>query len=666
MIMMRFTFKKGLVFLEATNRWQLQRRLVNGRLQFESESGEIKTLSDQEVHKLWLIGQWMLDPQSLGSHADVIYLAAPRDLRTFPEKWQKEATRRLHYIQKIEPHKQKYNLELWRSLIQSAGEEIKDTGPPSPSTLHAWWKRYRDSQSITSLIPRSLASKNFVRPPVYAIFEEVISKVYLSHQKKPKSDVVAEMQSHISLLNLSRDASLQIKCPARSTIYRWLEELQQDIVDGARLGANAARVKYRTSMGGLKVDEPLDRIEIDHTPLDLIVVDKATMLPLGRPWLTLAIDKKSRMIFGFYISFNTPSSHSILQCLKRGILPKTELLARFPDIKGEWPIYGIPSLIATDNGMDLHSEAFEKACFELGIQILYCPAAHPEAKGSVERFFRTLEQGLIHKLPGTVFSNIGQRGDYPSEEVAAIDMETLVHLVTKWIVDVYSVTYHRGIKTTPLLKWHESAQNMVMDLPAFPQQLDVITGIPAKRTVFHYGIELEGLHYNSKRLQELRRRSGENLQVQLKFFMDSIFYIQVYDDKEREYIRVDCVNADYAEDLQRDTHRLIREHARRKFNEQYSFVQLMEARQEIEGIISNAMKDKKMATRKSGAGYLMHDSEAVFESKNPLLKAQKPIKSQAPKPPGILPDGLDDQLPKFDFNRIPTLDLTENDDEDLS
>jgi hypothetical protein len=30
----------------------------------------------------------------------------------------------------------------------------------------------------------------------------------------------------------------------------------------------------------------LERVEIDHTKLDLFVVDQKTNLPIGRPWLT--------------------------------------------------------------------------------------------------------------------------------------------------------------------------------------------------------------------------------------------------------------------------------------------------------------------------------------------------------------------------------------------
>jgi putative transposase len=657
--MMRFSFKKGLVFVELSNRWQLMRRLASGKLQFESETGEIKTMTDSDVHEAWMTGVWVIDEATLGNQTDAIYLATPRDLSTFPEKWQKRARLRYHYIQKVNPEENKYNPILWKKLIRAAAAEINDPTPPAASSVQAWWRRYRNTKSIVSLIPRSITGFDRGRDPRYAIFEDVLAKVYLTPQKLPKVDVVRAVQDQIYQLNLGKEEAQKIAPISRSTVFRWLNELQQDIVDASRLGANAARAKYRVAMGGLKVNEVLDRVEIDHTPLDVIVIDHITMLPLGRPWLTLAIDKKSRMILGFYISFNAPSSYSVLQCLKRVILPKDKWLKRFPEISGTWPAYGIPRLIAVDNGMDLHSEAFEKSCQELGIQILYCPAATPETKGSVERFFRSLNQGLIHKLPGTVFSNIDERGDYPAEEVAAIDMETLVYLVTKWIVDVYSVSFHRGIQSTPLIKWLESAQHAMIDLPVYPQQLDLITGIPAKRTVFHYGVELEGLHYNSRALQQLRRQAGENLQVQLKFYMDTVGYIHVYDPYSKEYLKVEAVHEEYATNLARETHRLVREHARRQYGDQYSFVQLTEARQAIQDRIGEALKNKKMAQRKLGANVLLHDSEAVLAGETPLEVAHKPIRTAAQEPPAALPDGLEDELPFF--TNLPSVDLGKED-----
>jgi putative transposase len=426
-----------------------------------------------------------------------------------------------------------------------------------------------------------------------------------------------------------------------------MEYLRVDLVDAKRHGVEMARLKYRASIGSIKVGSVLERIEIDHTPFDLIVIDSLTKLPLGRPWLTMAIDSYSRMVMGFYVSFNAPSGHGVLQCLKRCILPKVEWLARFPDIKGEWPAHGIMELIAVDNGMDLHSDALEAACQEMGIQILFCGSKTPQHKGAIERFFRTMNMGLIHRLPGTVFSSVDQRGDYPAEENAVIDMETLLHLLTKWIVEIYNVTKHRGIGARPIDRWRESADKRIIELPVYPQQMEVISGIPAKRTLFHYGIELDGIQYNSDLLQSIRKRAGENRPVTLKYYEDTVGHIHVYDPFDKEYLKVPAKLAEYGEGLPRDIHRLVREHARKRFGENCLSAQLLEARAEIEALVREALKNKKMGYRKTGAGTLQHDSEAVLNGEDALAKARRPLRKAKETPPTELPPGLDDDLPAF-------------------
>lgn len=645
--MICFCFKRGMVILEGQRRLELLRRLASGKLQFQAEDGELIILSDGDFHQRWLKQEWVIDESSLGVLADVVYLTTPRDLATFPKRQQDIARRRLAYLQYINPAANPYHPERWARLIEAAAKEMGEAKVPASSTVQQWWRRYRTTKDIIQLIPHHRPQVGPRSGDRYALFEEAIATVFLRNQQLPKSAVVEEIQRRAEAINKGRSEEEQFRPPTRSTVYRWLDELRQDIVDAARLGAEAARVKYRVAMGGLKVESILERIEIDHTPIDLIVVDRLTFLPLGRPWLTLAKDKASRMIVGFYISLNSPSGHSVLQCLRRSILPKDEWLARFPDIKGLWPAYGIPDLLAVDNGTDLHSDALKKSCQEMGIEILFCGARTPEHKGSVERFFRTLNTGLIHRLPGTVFSNVDQRGDYPSEELAVIDMETLVHLVTKWIVEIYNVTRHRGIGTTPLQKWTELAPQRSIDLPVYPQELEVIIGIPARRTLFHYGIELEGLHYNSQRLQDIRRRCGENKPVDLKFYEDTVANIHVFDPYAKEYIQVPCVAGEYAAKLPRDIHRLVREQARRRFGESYSVTQMLAARAEIEAIVRQAVADKKMAQRKDSAGLLMHDSEAVLNARDPLAEARRPARLLKELPPPDLPAGLDDDLPQF-------------------
>lgn len=645
--MLRTFFRIGLEFLEGQRRLTLRRRLATGKLQLEYEDGELVIVTDEELRSHWLAQTWVIEEASLVSPANAIYLAVPRDLGTYPEKQQNEAKRRQFYLQAVNPDVNPYQPGRWRALIAEAAATLADRYPPCPATVQAWWRRYRSTKSILCLIPHNKPSTGPKAKRRYQLFEEVIAAIYLSNQQLPKLNVAEELFRRIDAINQGLPTEEQIKRPARSTIYRWLEDLQQDLVDTAREGAEAARIKYRAALGHVKVGNVLERIEIDHTPLDLIVIDSLTKLPLGRPWLTMAIDAYSRMVVGFYISFNAPSSHGVLQCLRRAILPKEEWLARFPDIKGAWPAYGIPELIAVDNGTDLHSNALEAACLEMGIQILFCGAKTPQHKGAIERFFRTMNMGLIHRLPGTVFSNIDERGDYPAEAKAVIDMSTLVHLLTKWVVDVYNVSSHRGIGARPLDRWLESAGRRIIELPVYPQQLEVITGIPAKRTLFHYGIELDGLQYNSELLQAIRRRAGENRPVMLKYYEDTVAHIHVFDPYAEEYIKVPAKLAEYAEDLPRDIHRLVREHARKRFGDHCLSPQLLEARREIEQLVQQALKDKRMGSRKAGAGVLMHDSEAILKGQDPLVEARRPLKRAKETPPSDLPSGLDDDLPDF-------------------
>lgn len=645
--MLRFSYKVGIVFREGQICWQLCRRLPTGKIQFQSDLGELLNLTDQELHSKWLSQTWVIDEKSLGSSSKVMYLVAPRDLITYPEKHQQEARRRYHYLIAIDPENEPYNASRWEELIAQASRELADHCPPCAATVQAWWRRYRRSKSLLSLIPHSKPYSGPNKQDRYQLFEEVFSSVYLSRQQLPKQKVVEELFRRLDAINASLTPEEKLARPSRSTIYRWMEGLQQDLVDKARDGAEAARIKYRSSLSSVKVDRVLERFEIDHTPLDLIVIDSLTKLPLGRPWLTMAIDRYSRLVVGFYVSFNAPSSHGVLQCLRRAILPKDEWLARFPEVKGKWPAYGIPELIAVDNGTDLHSDALGATCLEMGIQMLFCGSKTPQHKGAIERFFRTMNTGLVHRLPGTVFSNVDQRGDYPAEDKAVIDMESLVLLLTKWVVDVYNVSHHRGIGGRPIDLWLESADRRIIHLPVYPQQLEVITGIPAKRTLFHYGIELEGLQYNSELLQTIRRRTGDNRSVAVKYYEDTVAHIHVFDPRHKEYIKVPAKLSEYAEKLPRDIHRLVRQQARKRFGEQCLPPQLLQARAEIEALVQEALRNKKMGYRKAGAGYLMHDSESVLRGEDPLAEARRPLKRKKELPPPELPPGLEDDLPDF-------------------
>lgn len=175
--MIRFCFKKGLAFIDGAVRRQLMRRLASGKLQFEQDNGEIENFTDSEVLAKWSCGKWVIDETSLGSATDVLYLATPRDLSTFPERWQKVARRRELYLRHVDPDNNKFSKEGWRKRILKVAAEMNDPKPPSPSSVHGWWQRYRTTRSLNTLVPQIFGGRSRHTDPRYVLFEEVVSEV---------------------------------------------------------------------------------------------------------------------------------------------------------------------------------------------------------------------------------------------------------------------------------------------------------------------------------------------------------------------------------------------------------------------------------------------------------------------------------------------------------
>ncbi|WP_144373396.1 DDE-type integrase/transposase/recombinase [Vogesella urethralis] len=644
--MKRANLRKGLVFVENLKRWTLLKKTVHGLYQLESLDGEIRNMSEKELLEGWRSGVLVIDEASLGQTGDLLYTASPKTLSMFSERARQGALRKKTYLDALDPANNPYQKDSWASVIAQTAEKIGDPHPPGASTVHRWWSIYRQSKCVTKLVKRR--PRQLKRDPRIEIFEAVVAEKYLNRQKVFKITIAQEVCRRIDRLNETLPAVAQLSHPSKATVYRWLDALQQDVIDQGRLSGDAVRIKHRSVTGTIKVDQILDRVEIDHTPIDLIVIDTWTGLVLGRPWLTIVLDRKSRMVLGFYLTFNPPSTTSVLMALRHAMLSKDGWVAQFDMVNGHWPCYGIPLLIAVDNGMEFHSAGLEEACLELGIDLLLCPAKEPFYKGAVERFFRTLNSGLIHKLPGTTFSNPDMRGDYPSEDMAVIDLPTLNALVTKWIVDVYAITPHRGLNgQTPISVWMDGLKVISPSLPAFPVELDTIVGLPAKRTLFHYGLELEGLTYNNRALQQLRLRAGYPIKIELRFYDHSVEFVDVYDAQAEEFIRVPAVNEDYTKGLTRHLHRLISAESKRRYGSDPTQSQRLQARHEIELEVAKALKGKKMGLRKKAYQVLMNGGDRPPQGRETAFDIARESLSPWTSPAEALPDGLEDDLPDF-------------------
>src|SRR5258708_17619048 len=128
-------------------------------------------------------------------------------------------------------------------------------------------------------------------------------------------------------------------------------------------------------------------MQIDHTRVDSIVVSEVTRKPLGRPWITLAIDVASRIVMGMFISFDAPSITSVCLGLTHACLPKNRWLAT-RNIDVEWDQWGIPSALHMDNAREFRSQSVRRGWDEYGIKKNFPPIPKPHFRRQIQRLNR--------------------------------------------------------------------------------------------------------------------------------------------------------------------------------------------------------------------------------------------------------------------------------------
>ena len=471
--------------------------------------------------------------------------ASPFDL--LHEAIKSEIKRREHYVRALDKATQtgsaSSNVE---RVIAEVSEFLSDPNAPSRATLFRWFKAWKGSgRSLMSLLPkygqRGRRGLQLGSDASAILLKVLYEKYWVTEQPTLKS-VLPDIRAAFEEANRARELLEFLKTPSEATIYRF----EQTAIDpyervALREGKRAAEHKFRKVSEGLSVEAPLDVVQIDHTILDIQVLAPVDGI-VARPRFTVALDLYSRMPVGIYVGFSSPGYESLMRCLRQAILPKDQLLAR-TSVAGTWPCHGLPRTVVVDNGGEFHSESFREACASLGIGIVNHPVREPRYKGAVERFFHSVNKGLLNRLSGKTFSNIIEKGEYDSVAKAAIPFEVFRDILLKWIVDVYARRFHRGIQDQPVDRWNKGVAEFPIDLPENRDELNILLGEVVERKLTRKGIEIHNAFYNSDELNVLFRRYGENTDITLKRDPLDLGCIYVFDEFENVYIEVPCLDA---------------------------------------------------------------------------------------------------------------------------
>lgn len=315
-----------------------------------------------------------------------------------------------------------------------------------PTHAYALLRRYLADAKLTSLVPRRRGPErgiSLLDQEVDALIRDVIDTVYLTRQRPRIVHLIEEVRR--------RCIGEGLPVPSRKAITARVRMRPAREVVAKREGRKAARDRYVPVVGSLEAHWPLSLIQIDHTLVDVIVVDSETRAPIQRPWLTLAIDVCTRCVAGFHLSLEPPSATSVALCLSHVALTKESWLAE-RGIDAVWPVRGIPERLHLDNAKEFRSEALKRGCEQYGIAIDYRPVRTPHYGGHIERLIGTM-MGKVHLLPGTTFSDVRAKGDLNPDRTAAMTLDEVERWLAHAVAGVYHRDLHRGIGITPLAAW---------------------------------------------------------------------------------------------------------------------------------------------------------------------------------------------------------------------
>ena len=561
--------------------------------------GESLVLSDADLNKALAEKRIEFKQPAQISNEDI----CSEDLSSLSPSEQAEVLRRYNYITSLKQESVVSWTESLEGKISNIAKQLDDANPPNWRTVARWHSAYQSAgYSIKGLCrKKNLGNRNpRITPEIKQLIQQAI-EAYKTEEKityqaayEVLDRLIVDKNKNMELMNKPL-----LTIPTIKTFVRHVKAESPYELMVAREGKRKADIEFAAIGQSLKLTRVLQRVEVDHTKLDLFVVDDKTLMPLGRPWLSTAVDALTRSIVGFYIGFNPPSFLSLIKLLRQTIIPKHFLREKYPDIKNEWVCCGVPETFVFDNGKEFWSKDLEIILAELNIQKQFNPVQKPWLKGKVERMYGTINKKLLCPLPGKTFSNILEKDDYDPEKHARIRFSTFIWVFYKWVVDVYQQEPSVKGSLIPDLAWKDN----ILDFPprhVDPKRLDIILGRTAESKLRRGGIQYQNIRYDSTELAAFRGRHG-SMPVTYKVDPDDLGHIYVFDPFERRYIKVLAVDYEYAVGLSEWQHKVNKQYAKKYIKNKFGHDASVQAKSEIAQKIEDELEHWQRTKRKRGS-----------------------------------------------------------------
>ncbi|MEU9247742.1 integrase [Streptomyces sp. NPDC048385] len=532
--------------------------------------------------------------------------AAAAVLSSLDDDSDDELTRRFRHVQEVLT-----GYQLGSEVLALPGEPRPDYAPGTPwmhryeakatelgvdpATVRRWVARVKKSGPAGLVYERPVRNVLDRADPRWLEMARSVLKGHERSSRPVRNLVLVEIEERLA----KEYGKGMVAVPSRTTGYELLRALSKgtNAFEGSTKGKRSIADAPKGTYGRLRATRPGEYVVLDTNCLDVFAMEPVTCRWV-RCELTVAMDLYSRCITGLRLTPVSTKSTDVA-----GVLFETVRPREVSEDGGEpLPYCGVPSTVVVDadklvdrdgqpllptvaaetivfdHGKVYLSNHIQSVCAKLDISLQPARPKTPTDK-PVERWFRTLNQGLLAALPGYKGSDVHSRGEKVEDE-AFFFIDELEAIIREWITQIYHRRHHRGLcvpevpglKLSPLEMFeHGVTRAGPLRLPVRPNL--ALEFLEEERVpIHHYGVELDGLSYNGDALNDYRNQPSSSRGVDagkwpIAVDRGDITKVYFQDPKQRTWHTLDWEHAPalkgpvsrealvYARKLARKTHR---------------------------------------------------------------------------------------------------------------
>jgi putative transposase len=348
----------------------------------------------------------------------------------------------------------------------------------------------------------------------------------------------ADAHIHRAVGTLEDGTPIRQREPSQNITYGqfayYVDKIQHKLErDAARVGRTRFTNNLRALLGTARdaIQYPGQCYIIDATTADVYLVSAVDRkLLIGRPVIYVVIDAFSSMILAVHVTLETANGDQAKVALYRALTPKDKLLQTLgrPTLMHALPAGIVMDTIFADRG-EVLSEAGRELARTLKCELQIAAPYMANWKSLVERYFKVINELVLHWLPGGVRQRMKERGQRDVRYDGVLTLQGLQRLMNSLAAEwnlTHDMTGHvsglmlrREIQATPLGFWNYGLSEL-HGSPRYIGRSDAIRQFlpTVDATINRRGIHgLEDLRFTADwmegdaRLYELRNQAGAKL-----------------------------------------------------------------------------------------------------------------------------------------------------------